>query len=161
MGSNGKVNTKKSQIFKAAVTGDTVGDPLKDTSGPALNILMKLMAIISVVFAPVFMGVQDGAGLISYLMPSPIAAFSASTTLMALPGSASTAATSDSIFTAAIFFVGAMVGMGGMFISTRIRAPPRSMFMSDSLAKPLLVAKADNIEGTIAAGMRSVYVPIA
>jgi Na+/H+-translocating membrane pyrophosphatase len=44
----GKVNTKKSQIFKAAVTGDTVGDPLKDTSGPALNILMKLMAIISV-----------------------------------------------------------------------------------------------------------------
>ena len=40
--------------YDAAVTGDTVGDPLKDTSGPSLNILMKLMAIISVVFAPFF-----------------------------------------------------------------------------------------------------------
>jgi Na+/H+-translocating membrane pyrophosphatase len=62
----GKVNTKKSQIFKAAVTGDTVGDPLKDTSGPALNILMKLMAIISVVFADFFLSINDGGGLISY-----------------------------------------------------------------------------------------------
>ena len=64
--SNGKVNTKKSQIFKAAVTGDTVGDPLKDTSGPALNILMKLMAIISVVFADFFLSINDGGGMISY-----------------------------------------------------------------------------------------------
>ena len=54
--SGGKVQTKKSQIFKAAVTGDTVGDPLKDTSGPALNILMKLMAIISVAFAVLYIG---------------------------------------------------------------------------------------------------------
>ena len=65
---NGKVNTKKSQIFKAAVTGDTVGDPLKDTSGPALNILMKLMAIISVVFAEFFLSINNGGGLISYYM---------------------------------------------------------------------------------------------
>ena len=39
---------KKSNVHSAAVVGDTVGDPLKDTSGPALNIVMKLMAIISV-----------------------------------------------------------------------------------------------------------------
>jgi inorganic pyrophosphatase len=44
---------KGSLVHAAAVVGDTVGDPLKDTSGPSLNILIKLMAIISVVFAPV------------------------------------------------------------------------------------------------------------
>ena len=60
---NGKTNTKKSQIFKAAVTGDTVGDPLKDTSGPALNILMKLMAILSLVFAQYFESINGGKGL--------------------------------------------------------------------------------------------------
>lgn len=51
---DGEIRGKKTEEHKAAVIGDTVGDPLKDTSGPSLNILVKLMAILSLVFGEFF-----------------------------------------------------------------------------------------------------------
>merc|ERR1719174_366348 len=54
-----KLKIKKTEQGKACVVGDTVGDPFKNTSGPALNILIKLMSMVSLTISPLIQGNQD------------------------------------------------------------------------------------------------------
>merc|ERR1712190_265954 len=67
-----KLKIKKTEQGKACIVGDTVGDPFKDTSGPALNILIKLMSMVALTIAPLIHGNADWANWYFGLIPFAI-----------------------------------------------------------------------------------------
>ncbi len=69
---NGEIYYKKSDPHKASVTGDTVGDPFKDTSGPSMNILIKLMSIVSLVVAPTLAQLHKDSAIAPTVTAAPM-----------------------------------------------------------------------------------------
>jgi K(+)-stimulated pyrophosphate-energized sodium pump len=69
---NGEMTYKGSDAHKAAVTGDTVGDPFKDTSGPSMNILIKLTCLIGLVIAPILGGHVTDAPVITNVQAATV-----------------------------------------------------------------------------------------
>merc|ERR1719331_1333291 len=67
-----KLQLKKTEQGKACVVGDTVGDPFKDTSGPALNILIKLMSMVSLTMAPLVENHKDWEDAIYGIAPTAV-----------------------------------------------------------------------------------------